>query len=115
MKILNVGALEILFIVLLALIILGPKNAVKALGDVGTWLRKLRDSQIWQDFLTTSKEIRDFPKKMMDEVEIKKTLDEINTSSRLDRADVEKKTRQETDSTKDFDQNIYPGSTDDHP
>ena len=69
MKILNVGALEILFIVLLALIILGPKNAVKALGDIGTWLRKLKDSQIWQDFLSTSREIQEIPKKMMDEAE----------------------------------------------
>lgn len=115
MKILNVGALEILFIVLLALIILGPKNAVKALGDIGTWLRKLKDSQIWQDFLSTSREIQEIPKKMMDEAEIKKTLDEINLSTRYERADIEKKPQQLTDSTKEDDQQIYPGSMDDRP
>ena len=115
MKILNVGAFEILLIVLLALIILGPKNAVKALGDIGLWLRKLKDSQIWHDFLSTSREIQDIPKKMMDEAEIRKTLDEINLSTRLDRLDVEKKTQQETDYAKDDDQNIYPGSKEDQP
>lgn len=115
MKILNVGALEILFIVLLALIILGPKNAVKALGDAGIWLRKLKDSQIWRDFISTSKEIQDIPKKMMDEAEIQKTLDEINMSTRLDSAEIEKKIQQETDFTKDDDQHIYPGSMDDRP
>jgi len=113
MKILNVGALEILFIVLLALIVLGPKNAVKALGDVGAWLRKMKDSQIWQDFLSTSREIQDIPKKMMDEAELQKTLDEINLSTRLDRADLSNKTQKAPDLTKEEDQHIFPGSMDD--
>jgi len=81
MKIFNVGALEILFIILIALIVLGPKNAVKALGDLGTWLKKIKESQIWQDLLNTSREIQELPKKMMDETEIKKTLEEINRST----------------------------------
>lgn len=81
MKVLNVGALEFAFILLLALIVLGPKKAVKAAGDVGVWIRKLFSSQLWQDLLTASREIKDLPQKMMDEAEIQKTLAEIDRST----------------------------------
>jgi sec-independent protein translocase protein TatB len=91
MKIFNVGALEILFIILLALIVLGPKNAVKALGDLGTWLKKIKESQIWQDLLNTSREIQELPKKMMDETEIKKTLEEINRSTGIKNTSIKTK------------------------
>ena len=81
MKVLNVGALELIFIILLALIVLGPKKAVKAAGDVGGWVRKFLNSQLWKDLRSASREIQDFPKKMMDEAEIQKTLDEIDRSA----------------------------------
>lgn len=88
MKILNVGALEILFIILLALIVLGPKSTVKALSDLGTWLKKIKESQIWQDLLNTSREIQELPKKMMDETELKKTLAEIEGATRVEDASI---------------------------
>lgn len=90
MKILNVGALEILFIILLALIVLGPKKTVKALGDLGTWLKKIKESQIWQDLLNTSREIQELPKKMMDETELKKTLAEIEGATRVEDASIKR-------------------------
>jgi Sec-independent protein translocase protein TatA len=82
MKVFNVGALEFAFILLLALIVLGPKKAVKAAGDMGVWIRKLFNSQLWKDLRSASKEIQDLPKKMMDEAEIQKTLAEIDRSTK---------------------------------
>jgi Sec-independent protein translocase protein TatA len=80
MQLFNVGALELVFILLLALIILGPRKAVKSAGDVGRWFKELMQSQFWQDLQTTSKEIKDLPKKLMDEAEIQKTIEELDRS-----------------------------------
>ena len=81
MKFLNIGTLEFLFILLLALIVLGPRKAVKIAGDLGRWFKGLLQSQFWQDLQKTTKEIQDLPKKMMDEAEIQKTIDELDRST----------------------------------
>ena len=80
MKFFNVGTLEILFLLLLAFILLGPKQAVKTAADFGRWIRKLKNSQIWQDFISTSREIKDLPQKIMDDTEIEKTIAELDHS-----------------------------------
>lgn len=82
MQIFNVGALELIFILLLAFIVLGPKKAIKAAGEVGQWIKKLIDSQFWQDLMVTSREIQDLPKKVMEEAEIQKTIEELDRSKR---------------------------------
>ncbi len=81
MQIFNVGALELVFILLIAFIVLGPKKAVKAAADVGRWVRKLASSEFWRELVMMSKEIQDLPNKMMDEVEIQKTIDDIERST----------------------------------
>ena len=83
MKFFNVGALEFVFILLLALIILGPRKAVKTAGDVGRWIKDLFQSEFWQDLQRTTREIQDLPKKMMDEAEIQKTIEELDRSEAL--------------------------------
>lgn len=80
MKFFNIGALEFLFILLLALIVLGPRKAVKTAGEIGRWLKEFLSSPFWKDLQATSKEIQDLPKKIMDEAEIQKTIDELDFS-----------------------------------
>lgn len=82
MQLFNVGALELIFILLIAFIVLGPKKAVKAAADVGRWIRKLVSSDFWRELTAMSSEIQDLPKRMMDEAEIQKTIDEIERSTR---------------------------------
>lgn len=86
MKLLNVGVLELVFIILLAFIVLGPQRAVKAAGDIGRWLRNLFKSPLWQDIVNTSQDLRDIPRKIMDDAEMQRTLEDI------DHAIYEKKT-----------------------
>jgi len=81
MKFLNVGVLEFVFILLLALIVLGPRKAVETAGEVGRWVKDLMRSEIWRDVVSASKEIKDLPKKMMDEAEIQKTIDELDRTT----------------------------------
>lgn len=80
MKLFNVGALELLFVLLLALVVLGPRKAVKTAGDVGQWLKQFLSSSFWQDLQSTSRELQDLPKKMMDEAEIQRTIEELDRS-----------------------------------
>lgn len=81
MQVFNVGILELLFILIIAFIVLGPAKTVKTMGDVGRWIKNLSKSPIWQDLMATSQEIRDLPNKIMDEAELEKTLRELERST----------------------------------
>ena len=74
MKFLNVGTLELVFILLLILIVLGPRKAIKTAGELGQLIKKITSSKFWRDLVTTSEEIRDLPRKMMDESELQNTI-----------------------------------------
>jgi Sec-independent protein translocase protein TatA len=72
-----------LFIILIAMIILGPNDMVKASRTIGKFLRKLVTSPTWGAIQQTSREIRYLPNKLMREAgldEEVKTLNEIGAS-----------------------------------
>ena len=48
MKIFNVGALELVFILLLAFIVLGPEKAIKAAGDMARWIKGLTSGETFE-------------------------------------------------------------------
>jgi Sec-independent protein translocase protein TatA len=81
MKFLNVGALELLFILLLAFIVLGPEKAIKTAGDVARWIRDLTKSEFWRDLVSTSKEIQNLPKALIEDDELQRTFDDIKRST----------------------------------
>ncbi|MBW6465831.1 MAG: hypothetical protein K0B06_04950 [Brevefilum sp.] len=81
MQIFNVGVLEILFILILAFVILGPRRTIKTARDVGVWVRNLAKSPIWRDIVSASSEIRDLPKKIMDDAELQKMVEELDLSA----------------------------------
>ena len=83
MEIFNVGILEFLFLLLLAFLILGPKKTVETAGEIGRWLRDFVKSPFWKDIVRTSQDIKDMPRKLMDDAEIKKTIDEIERSTQI--------------------------------
>ncbi len=80
MKIFNIGALELLFIVLLAFIVLGPDKAIKAAGDVARLIRNMTKSAFWHDLVSTSKEIQSIPKKLMDDANLQATIEDLDRS-----------------------------------
>jgi len=82
MEIFNVGALEFFFILLLAFLVLGPKKTVELAGEVGRWIKEFVKSPIWRDIVHTSRDIKDMPRKIMDDVEIQKTIEEIERSTK---------------------------------
>lgn len=111
MKTLNLSLLEIVFIVLLAFIVLGPEKAVKEAGNLGRWIRKIIKSPFWRDLVSTSKDIKDIPRKIMDDAEIQKTLEDIDRSVNIkfsSSAQTENHEKPEKGEGIDEDHNILP-------
>ncbi len=67
MEIFGVGPSELVFILLIAIIILGPKDMQKAGRTIGRFLNQLVRSDGWKIFQRTSTEIRDLPRNLMRE------------------------------------------------
>ncbi len=70
MDILGIGPSELFFIIIIALIVLGPKDMQKAGKTLGRWLNNLIKSDGWKAFQQTSKEIRTLPTKLMREANL---------------------------------------------
>jgi sec-independent protein translocase protein TatB len=70
MDIFGIGPTEIVFIVLLALILLGPKEMEKTGRTIGRFLRDMTKSEGWRAFRDTSREIRNLPNRLMREANI---------------------------------------------
>jgi len=73
MEVLGIGMSELVFIVIIALIVLGPRDMQKAGRTIGRFLRNIVQSDGWKVFRQTSNEIRTLPHKLMRDAN-----DEIN-------------------------------------
>jgi Sec-independent protein translocase protein TatA len=78
MEILNIGPLELLVILVIAVLMFGPDDLVNFAHKAGRWIYNLRRSELWQEIVGTTKEIQDFPQKIMKEAELEETMKEIN-------------------------------------
>lgn len=81
MEILGIGPLELLFILLIALIILGPGDMVKAGRTLGRFLRKIVTSPEWRTIQKASQELRYIPNRLIREAnmeDLSKDLSDIN-------------------------------------
>jgi sec-independent protein translocase protein TatB len=70
MEILGIGPSELVFIIIIALIVLGPRDMEKAGRTIGRWLNSLVRSDGWKAFQQTSREIRNLPTKLMREANL---------------------------------------------
>lgn len=70
MDIFGIGPTELAFIILIALILLGPKEMEKTGRTIGRFLRDMTKSEGWQAFRDTSRELRNLPNRLMREANI---------------------------------------------
>jgi len=79
MEILGVGWQEFIFILIIAIIVLGPKDMQKAGRTIGRWLNQLVHSDSWKVFQKTSSELRNLPRNLMREanMEMRETEQEL--------------------------------------
>jgi len=79
MDFLGLGPLEFFFILIIALIVLGPRDMVKAGRTIGTFLRRLVKSPTWQAVRQTSSELRYLPNRLMREAGVEEEIEELKT------------------------------------
>jgi Sec-independent protein translocase protein TatA len=85
MEFLGIGPLELVFIILLAIIIFGPKEIVKTSKTVGKSLNKFVRSDTWRTINQTSRELKNLPTRLMRET----GLDELEESTKEEMAQVD--------------------------
>jgi len=67
MEILGIGPSELFFILVIALILLGPKDMQKTGRALGKFLKQVVTSDGWKLFQQTSREIQNLPTRLMRE------------------------------------------------
>ncbi|MFZ0533016.1 MAG: hypothetical protein WAM09_07520 [Anaerolineales bacterium] len=93
MEILGIGPLELFFILLIALIVLGPGDMVKAGRTLGRFLRKVVTSPEWRTVQKASRELKYLPNRLMREAnleDLSKDLSDINKIGGQINSDVKK-------------------------
>jgi len=85
MEILGVGPSELIFIIVIALIVLGPKDMQKAGKSIGQFLNRLVKSDGWKAFQQTSRELRNLPTNLMREanMDLAETEKELRKSMKM--------------------------------
>ncbi len=78
MEIFGIGPLELLFILLIMLIVLGPKDMVKTGQRLGRMIRNLTRSPTWIAMMNTSREIREMPTRLVRESGLEEEVSEIS-------------------------------------
>jgi sec-independent protein translocase protein TatB len=83
MEILGVGPSELIFILIIALIVLGPKDMQKAGKTLGKWMRSIVTSDGWKIFQQTSREIKTLPNRLMRDAneELNQIGNELNNAA----------------------------------
>jgi Sec-independent protein translocase protein TatA len=92
MDFLGVGPMELFFIVILALIVLGPRDMQKAGKTLGRWLNNLVRSDTWKLVRQASNKIKYLPNELMREAgleDIKKTGNAIGREVTKEIQDIE--------------------------
>lgn len=82
MKIFNLGISEIILIVILALIILGPGNMVKTAREIGAFIRRVTKSPYWQEIWATKRELTEIPKILAKEADLDATIKDLEKETR---------------------------------
>ena len=85
MEFLGIGPLEVMLILLIALIILGPKDIVKTGKTVGKVLKKIVTSPTYHMVQNTSREIRDLPNRLMRESGLDELQNQLPTNADLNK------------------------------
>ena len=85
MEILGIGPQELIFVIIIALIVLGPRDMQKAGRTIGQWLNRVVRSDGWKAFQQTSRELRNLPNTLMREanIDLNETEKEIRKSMKM--------------------------------
>ncbi len=81
MEILGVGPLEALFVLLIALVVVGPRDLGKAARSAGRMLNRLYRSDAWRQISEASRNLRSLPNRLAREAALEE-LDQVRKDLR---------------------------------
>jgi Sec-independent protein translocase protein TatA len=81
MEILNIGPLEFILILILALIVLGPDDMVKYSRVIARFIRNVVRSPLWKEMVSTSEEIKTIPQQLVKEADLEESLKDLKQIS----------------------------------
>jgi Sec-independent protein translocase protein TatA len=85
-EVLGVGPLEVLLIVLLAIVLFGPKDIARTARTAGRTLNRLYHSEGWRTLLRTSETLRTLPNRRAREAELEELDDLRRTIAETERS-----------------------------
>jgi sec-independent protein translocase protein TatB len=100
MEIFGIGAPELLFILVIALIIVGPRDLGKLGRQIGRFLNRLYRSDSWRTLNEASRELRTLPNRLAREAaleELDETVNEIKKVGKQAQQDLEKPSKDLTE------------------
>ena len=74
MDVFGIGPLELIFILLIAMVVVGPRNMGKTGRSIGRFLNRLYRSENWKMFNEAARNLRDLPNRLAREA----SLDELD-------------------------------------
>lgn len=77
----NFGILEIILVLVVMIIFLGPEQVVDLAGKLGRFIRKITRSEFWTTVRDTSKEIRNIPKALVEETGLEESIQDIKQTT----------------------------------
>lgn len=77
MEFLNIGPIELLIIVLVMFVLLGPKEMLNTSRRAGKLVRDVTRSSYWKQIWGITQDIRELPQKMMDDADLTETMADI--------------------------------------
>ena len=81
MSVFGIGPMELVFILIIMILVLGPKNMVVSAKKFGVTLRKIVKSPLWATIMDTSREIREIPTRLIREAGIEEDLKNIKSTT----------------------------------
>lgn len=100
MEILNIGPLELIIVLLIMFILLGPKEMILTAQRIGSWIRRFVRSPMWREIMGYSQDIRELPKKLMDETGLEDTLKEVQESTQSAVKDINQSVKEAADAAR---------------
>jgi sec-independent protein translocase protein TatB len=79
MNFLGVGPLELIFILLIAIIVVGPRDISKTARTLGRYLNRIYRSEAWRTITEASRTLRGLPNRLAREAALDE-LDEVSKS-----------------------------------
>lgn len=97
MQFLGISPTELIFILIILFLILGPQDLVKLGGSLGRTMRNIRQSGVWQSITDATRQLRELPQTLARQAgveELEKMGREIGTELKDQRTKIEELDRQ---------------------